>query len=396
MPATHARPVRAVGALGAPLPGGAVAAPGVRAPAPDAGPLWRLPAFWRWHVGAWVALGVGTWLQRGTGLATGPGALMVFARWALTGAAVSAALTPAVARLPDPRRRAAAAAAGGLALALAGAVPWFALHWWASALGPLAAARAGLVARGLATHLWILLAWGAAVVGVGVLRRAAAGERAALAAERLAAEARHRMLVYQVNPHFLFNTLNSVRALAAEDPERTRAMVTRLAEFLRAALDADPLAPAPLGRELDIATSYLAIEQVRFGDRLRATVEATSEARAAAVPGFLLHPLVENAITHGRATPPGGPRVVAVRAWCEGDRLTVDVTNGGALAGARPGGIGLANVRERLALLYGGGASLALTQECAPDGPHVRARLTLSLASPPAPALRGAVAAGRP
>jgi LytS/YehU family sensor histidine kinase len=202
------------------------------------------------------------------------------------------------------------------------------------------------------------------------------------------------MLVYQVNPHFLFNTLNSVRALAAEDPERTRAMVTRLAEFLRAALDADPLAPASLGRELDAAAAYLAIEQVRFGARLRATVDATPEARAAAVPGFLLHPLVENAVTHGRGAAPGGPLHVAVRAWCADGRLTVDVCNGGTLAGGTPAGaartapgaagrrgIGVANVRERLALLYGDAAALTLTQ----DGATVRARLTLPLAPPLAP-----------
>jgi hypothetical protein len=355
-------------------------------------PLWRLPAFWRWHAAAWLALGVGAWLLRDGAVAAGRAALTGYLVWACLGAAVSAALAPAVARLPDPRRRPAAAAARGLALAAAGAVPWFALHWWVTGLGPLGAALVA-VARGLAAHTWLLLAWGAAVVGVGALRRADAVERAALAADRLAVEARHRMLVYQVNPHFLFNTLNSVRALAAEDPERTREMVTRLAEFLRAALDADPLAPAPLGRELDTAAAYLAIEQVRFGERLRVTVEATPEARAAAVPGFLLHPLVENAVTHGRATPPGGPRVVAVRARCDGGRLTVDVTNAGALAGAsggppraaRGGGLGLANVRERLALVYGGGASLALTEERGPDGPVVRARLTLPLAGGGAP-----------
>jgi LytS/YehU family sensor histidine kinase len=179
-----------------------------------------------------------------------------------------------------------------------GAGPWFLVHWRTSDLGPLASASPGVVARGLAAHLWLLLAWGAVVLGVEALRRADASAQAAVAAERLAVEARYRMLVYQVNPHFLFNTLNSVRALAAEDAERTRTMVTRLADFLRAALHADPLSAAPLGRELDTAAAYLDIEQVRFGDRLRATVEATSEARAAAVPGFLLHPLVENAITH--------------------------------------------------------------------------------------------------
>ncbi len=390
MPATSPRPRPAAPAFGTVPPGlagrGAPAA-GVRGhDASGPAPLWRRPAFWRWHAAAWLALGVGAWLLRAGAAAALPGYLL----WTCLGAAASAALAPAVARLPDPRRRPAAAAARGLALALAGAVPWFALHWWVTGLGPLGAAPAAF-ARGLAAHTWLLLAWGAAVVGVGALRQADAVERAALAAERLAVEARHRMLVYQVNPHFLFNTLNSVRALAAEDPERTREMVTQLAAFLRAALDADPLAPAPLGRELDAAASYLAIEQVRFGDRLRVTVEATPEARAAAVPGFLLHPLVENAVTHGRATPPGGPRVVAVRARCDGGRLTVDVTNGGALAGAlgtppgaRRGGLGLANVRERLAMVYGGDASFALTEERGPDGPAVRARLTLPLAGGPA------------
>ena len=352
-------------------------------------PLWRLPAFWRWHAGAWLALGIGAWLQRGGAVAAGPASLARFTLWALTGAAINAALVPAVAQLPDPRRRPAAVASRGLALAAAGALPWFALHWWATGLGQLTAAGPGFVARGFATHVWIVLAWGAVVVGVGALRRADARERAALAAERLAAEARHRMLVYQVSPHFLFNTLNSVRALAAEDPERTRTMVTQLSEFLRAALDADPLAPTPLGRELDTAAAYLAIEQVRFGERLRVTVEATPEARAAHVPGFLLHPLVENAVTHGR----GAVRVVAVRASCVGGRLIVDVVNSGTLPAPvaaptsrapdrRPSrGLGVANVRERLTLLYGDAASLTLAQEGAPNGPAVRARLTIPLSA---------------
>jgi hypothetical protein len=357
--------------------------PAAGAPAPLI-PLWQLPAFWRWHLGAWLALGVGTWLQRGAGVLTGPGALVRIAFWALTGAAVSAAIVRPVARTPDPRRRPAAAAARVLLLALAGAAPWFALHWWTTGLGPLAASRAAFAARGLATHLWLLLAWGVGVLGVEALRRAEARARAALAAAGLAAEARHRMLVYQVNPHFLFNTLNSVRALAAEDPERTRAMVTRLADFLRAALDADPLAPAPLGRELDVVAAYLAIEGVRFEERLHATVEATPEARAATLPAFLLHPLVENAVTHGRGAPPGAPLVVAVRAWCAAGRLTVDVANSGTLApgGSSRRGIGVANVRERLALLYGDAASLTLAQ----DGALVRARLTLPAAPRQVPA----------
>ncbi|CAA9339271.1 MAG: hypothetical protein AVDCRST_MAG11-2897 [uncultured Gemmatimonadaceae bacterium] len=253
---------------------------------------------------------------------------------------------------------------------------WFALHWRTSALGALAAASPGAVARGLATHVWLLLAWGAVVLGVEALRRAEARARAGVVAERMAVEARHRMLVSQVNPHFLFNTLNSVRGLAAEDPERTRTMVTRLAEFLRAGLDADPLVSVPLGRELDVVASYLAIEQVRFGERLRVTTDATPEARAAAVPPFLLHPLVENAVTHGR----GAPLALALRAWCADGRLTVEIENGGTLAldaSHRPG-VGLVNVRERLALLYGEAASLALTQ----DGGVVRARLTVPLAAP--------------
>jgi LytS/YehU family sensor histidine kinase len=269
---------------------------------------------------------------------------------------------------------------------LAGAAAWFALHWGMTDLRPLATAEGPVrfVVHGLALHLWLLLAWCVGVLGVETVRRADARDRAGLAAQRLAVEARHRMLVYQVNPHFLFNTLNSVRALAAEDPERTRAMVTRLAEFLRAALESEPLAPAPLGRELDTAAAYLAIEQVRFEARLHVTIDDTAEARAAAVPGFLLHPLVENAITHGRGTPPGGPLIVAVRAWCDGGPLVVEVANGGTLArghsprsgGAHRGGLGVVNVRERLAIVYGDAASLTLVQ----DGPMVRARLTLPIA----------------
>lgn len=362
-----------------PAPPAAVAAP----------PLWRTGAFWAWHLAAWLALAVATWLQRTTvGAPATPAALLGIVRWAAIGAAVSAGLAVVHGALPDPRRAPARVAWRVGLGALLGAGVWDLAH---AVRGYAPDVGAAGIARSVLVHAVLLLLWSAALVAVLVVRAADARARAARDAERMAAEARHRMLVYQVNPHFLFNALNSVRALVEEEPRRARAMITRLAEVLRAALDADPLRPTTLGAELDTIAAYLAVEQVRFEERLAVTLEATPAARGAAVPGFLLQPLVENAITHGR----GAPLRVAVRAWCTDGAVHVTVSNTGRLAPPSPTardagrGIGLANVRERLALLHGDAASCTLHEA---DG-MVHAQLVLPYAAPASGAAPPGVAA---
>jgi two-component system LytT family sensor kinase len=188
----------------------------------------------------------------------------------------------------------------------------------------------------------------------------------ALRAMAAARDARLQMLAYQLNPHFIFNTLNSLRALINEDRQRAREMVTALSDFLRYAIVERPLHMALLEEEVASVRGYLAIEQVRFEERLDAQVEVEPAALRCEVPAFLLNPLVENALKHGAGVA-GAPLVLRVQARLVGpDRLRLVVENTGQWAGSKapptardgddgvPGGVGLANVRARLDALYPG------------------------------------------
>ncbi|HET9448723.1 MAG TPA: histidine kinase, partial [Steroidobacteraceae bacterium] len=187
----------------------------------------------------------------------------------------------------------------------------------------------------------------------------------ALRAVAAARDAQLRMLAYQLNPHFLFNTLNSIRALINEDRQRAREMVTSLSGYLRYALVERPLHVALLEEEVASVRGYLEIEQVRFEERLDARVEVEPDALRCEVPAFLLNPLVENALKHGSPGTADAPLVLRVEArLVEPGRLRLVVENTGQWAGEKtarsagdandgvPGGLGLANVRARLEALH--------------------------------------------
>ena len=198
--------------------------------------------------------------------------------------------------------------------------------------------------------------FGWSLLRLGFRYNTALGEQReqALRAEAAARDAQLRMLAYQLNPHFLFNTLNSIRALINEDRARAREMVTALSGYLRYALVERPLHVALLEEEIASVRGYLAIEQVRFEERLDARMEIEEAALRCEVPAFLLNPLVENAVKHGAAGTPDAPLVLRVEArLVQPDRLRLVVENNGGWDGdGRPGGIGLANVRARLEALH--------------------------------------------
>ncbi|MFN3944117.1 MAG: sensor histidine kinase [Allosphingosinicella sp.] len=181
--------------------------------------------------------------------------------------------------------------------------------------------------------------------------RAAAFEAAASRAEAAA-------LRLQLNPHFLFNTLNGIASLVVRKKSaQAEEMIGRLADFLRASLAADPFALVPLDQELRTIRSYLHVEEARFGDRLSVRWRVDEEAREMQVPNFILQPLVENAIKHAVA-PARSKVAIDVEARQDGDRLVLVVANeGGAAAEKRRRdggeGVGLKNCRERLQRLYG-------------------------------------------
>lgn len=185
----------------------------------------------------------------------------------------------------------------------------------------------------------------------------------ALEATILAQEAHLAMLRYQLNPRFLFNALNSIRALIELDAGRARNMVTALAEFLRYSLLNASASSVALREEMEAIRNYLAIEKIRFGNRLEAVFEIAPAAETYQLPSFLLHPLIENALKYGMQTS-ASPLKIGLAAQVRNGTLHLEVSNTGSwvspaengndIPGANGMGIGLQNVRQRLQQLFPG------------------------------------------
>lgn len=188
-------------------------------------------------------------------------------------------------------------------------------------------------------------------------------ERASLELQILARDAQVEALRLQLNPHFLFNSLNSVSALVGRDAEGARRMCLSLAAFLRDSLRLGAERDICLADEIRLAEAYLAIERVRFGDRLSVDVDVDAGAAACRVPSLLLQPLVENAVRHGIASRVDGGSV-HLAARRTGDRLEIVVENpyDPDKPPGRPG-LGLANAKARLLALHPGAARLDLHAE---------------------------------
>lgn len=195
-------------------------------------------------------------------------------------------------------------------------------------------------------------------------RRAQERERRTLGLEAGLAKARLSALRMQLQPHFLFNSLNAIAELVHKDPEAADEMLVALASLLRLTLETSGEQELPLGRELEFVERYLAIEHVRLGDRLQVTYDLAPGTRDALVPVFLLQPLVENAVRHGLEAR-GGPGRLTISASCQDTALVLTISDNGP--GLQPGkplseGIGLANTRARLRELYGAAGTLELRQ----------------------------------
>jgi len=229
--------------------------------------------------------------------------------------------------------------AAGLADAVAGAFP------------ALAAAGALVYLLSLAGHYLLI-----------TFDHARAVEREALESAVTAREAELKALKAQIQPHFLFNSLHSISALTARDPAAARDMAVRLADFMRTIIAVAEKTSIPLRQELSLAENYLAIEKVRFGDRLRTEVDVPEELRALQVLPLTLQPLVENAVKHGvGGLTEGG--TVSVRARRRAGLLEITVTNpfDPDRERAHGTGSGLDIVRRRLAAAYGREGALAAT-----------------------------------
>ena len=233
----------------------------------------------------------------------------------------------------------------------------------------------------LLAHMLNSFLRGSLIVGVGhalvYAQRARARERQAQVLQERLTQARLDALSAQLNPHFLFNALNSIAEMVHHDADAADRMLVQLGGVLRYSLEASRRQLTSLREELDVVDCYIGIEQVRLGERLQFRRDIDEEALSAQVPRLMLLPLLENAVAHAVAQR-ASPSTVLVRARCEGGRLHIEVLDEGADAPAKPGfGLGLANTRGRLECLYGQDQSLDM--EALPNG-GTRVRVSLPLA----------------
>lgn len=278
------------------------------------------------------------------------------------GAGVTLALRPLYRRLWGRGGSLATLLTISLACSLLGSAVWLALFEgvkWPLDSAPFSGAYgAGSLwyfARPVLSNTIVLLAWSALYFGIKDQRHLLAQQERTLRAETLAREAQIQMLRYQLNPHFLFNTLNTLVSLIGEDDRRAKQFVHELAEFLRYSLLDTDTHTVSLHEEIEVIHSFLAIEKLRFEDDLQVEFDVDPATESMQIPPFLVQSLVENAVKHGRATSPIPLRVRLSTIQAE-STLRIRVENTGRLAPASArnghGGIGLKNAQERLQRLY--------------------------------------------
>jgi sensor histidine kinase YesM len=232
--------------------------------------------------------------------------------------------------------------------------------WVFSMVNRSGAPFGGSLFIGSATINSLLLgAWSALYFGINFYLIVEKQADQLLRLESQASSAQLAMLRYQLNPHFLFNTLNSISTLVLlKQTERANIMLSRLSSFLRYTLANEPTAHVTLEQEIETLKLYLEIEKMRFEERLRATFELDPAAARAMLPSLLLQPLVENAIKYA-VTPQEEGADIAVAARLAGDRVQITVSDTGpglndtAIRPSYSTGVGLANIRDRLAQAYG-------------------------------------------
>lgn len=307
-------------------------------------------------------------------------------------AALTAVLLALVAGLGAARSswpRNVALVAGAIALA---PLTQYLEQWWPFWLDGFEQERAPFVSY-FFQFGWALPLWGLTQALLGYHFETMAQARAVSRAQALAYDAQLKMLHYQINPHFLFNTLNAISTLVLERRnEQAENMLLRLAGFLRYSLDRQPTELAALSAELEAQRKYLEIEQTRFDDKLKVTFEIEPGLESARLPSLILQPILENAIKYA-ITPRAEGGAVLVSARRDGDVLRIAVEDDGpGLSAAehprRRRGVGLRNARERLELIYGERAGLAASNR-APNGCRVDIWLPLEEQSArrnPAPA----------
>ena len=211
---------------------------------------------------------------------------------------------------------------------------------------------------GVLGSFYIMLCWSGLYFGIKYYQQLQDQTEQTLKAVAAAHQAQLKMLRYQLNPHFLFNTLNAISTLILDGANQTaNQAVTRLSDFLRYTLDNDPMSRVTLGSELDALDLYLEIEKVRFGDRLIIEKDIDERALQGLVPSLILQPLIENAIKYAITPREEGGRL-RIAAQVQHETLVLQLSDtgpglGNGDNGQKSCGVGLKNTRERLQQLYG-------------------------------------------
>ena len=213
---------------------------------------------------------------------------------------------------------------------------------------------------------FVLIAWCAFYSGIKQYESLQEDQARLRAAEASAREAQLLALRYQLQPHFLFNTLNAISSLVVgERPQQGTQMISRLGELLRSTLDEPDVHSVSLADEVGVVKEYLAIEEIRFGARLRVLFDLSADSLACKVPRFILQPLVENAIRHGISHLSAGG-IVRVIAASDSMRLTVRIENDMPREGTAArdcSGLGLANTKQRMSEIYGTNATVTVRED---------------------------------
>jgi len=227
---------------------------------------------------------------------------------------------------------------------------------------------------------YIMLSWSGLYFGIKYYQMLQEEKQKALLATSMAHQAQLKMLRYQLNPHFLFNTLNAISTLIlVKENELANRMMSKLSLFLRFSLDNEPIKKIPLEREIEALMLYLDIEKVRFDERLKVSLDIDDEVKQALVPSLMLQPLIENSIKYAIAKMEDGGEII-VKAQRFSEDLLISVADNGP-GSKKPikdmmkqGGVGLVNTRERLQALYGKNYSFTLAEN-KPQGLRVEIRI---------------------
>lgn len=227
---------------------------------------------------------------------------------------------------------------------------------------------------GVISGTWVPFVWSILYFGIKYWQDFVAEKQRANDAVVMAQNAQLQMLRYQLNPHFLFNSLNSIQALVHENPDQADSMVSELSEFLRFTLKYNDKIMISVKEEVDITHKYLTIEKIRFEERLDFMVHTDEKALKVEIPCFITQPLVENSIKHGLFNNPDGIKL-KFNVFIEHSKLVLEVANSGKLEQGWRMGVGLQNVFDRLENSYPGRFSFILDEQ---DG-FVIARILITL-----------------